>query len=118
MATVTPWTRHNTAYSFLSAQHYGILIQEGTYTPSTGTTQYTSVGDLTTFPGFSTHGPVIVLFGWAGYTTGLSTFAGSYQYDNTNRTVRWLNTSTGGLTEATTADSREGMTAAYLAIGR
>jgi len=114
-ATATPSGRHNTNYNLAAAQHYGFKIQCGTYTPSTGTTAYTSVGDSLTIPGMPT--PLIVSFGMPGMTTGLSTRGTHYLWDASNETVRWLITTTGGVTECTTAQGCEGLTAPYVAIG-
>lgn len=117
--TITPDVRHNTAYSFLSAQHYGLKVQTGVYTPSTGTTCYTSVGDAVTIPGIGT--PVLVSFSApkVNSLTGPSTESLVYQYDFVSKSVRWYGSSTGGgtLNEKTTALSCEGYTAQYVAIG-
>jgi len=112
--TVTPDKKHNTNYSVSSAQQYGFKIQCGLYTPCTGTTQYTSVGDPLEFTGMTD--AYAVIFGIPGYTTGPSTNAQHYVWDYTNQTVRWLMTSTGGVVEATTAAAATG-TAEYCAIG-
>jgi hypothetical protein len=116
-STVTPDVRHNTAYSFLSAQHYGLKVQTGVYTPSTGTTQYTTAGDSITFPGVGT--PIVVLFGApkVGSLTAPSTEVLFYLYDNVNKSVRWYGSSTGGSLERTTAQSAEGYTAPYVCFG-
>jgi len=114
MGTATPDSRHELNYQVSNAQHHGILFQAGLYTPCTGTTQYTSVGDTLTIPGMSA--VLNVSFGLAGYDTGPSTNAQHYVWDYTNQTVRWLMTSTGGVIEATTAAAATG-TAYYFAVG-
>jgi hypothetical protein len=113
--TATPDTRHNISYSLMAAQHYGLKIQCGVYTPCTGTTQYTTVGDSLVIPGIAT--PLMVAFGMPGSVTATSTRATVYVWDATNESVRWLITTTGGPTECTTAQGCEGLTAPYLAIG-
>ena len=116
-STITPDVHHNTAYSFMSAQHYGLKVQTGVYTPSTGTTQYTTAGDAITIPGIGT--PIGVWFTApkVGSLTAASTEILSYQYDTVNKSVRWYGTSTGGTLERTTAESCEGYTAQYVAFG-
>lgn len=117
-STITPDVRHNTAYTFLSAQHYGLKVQTGVYTPSTGTTQYTTVGDAITIPGIGT--PIVVLFSApkVNSLTGPSTETLFYGYDFVSKSVRWYGSSTGGTpVEKTTGLSAEGYTAQYVAIG-
>lgn len=115
--TITPDVRHNTAYTMLSAQHYGLKMQTGVYTPSTGTTQYTTAGDSITIPGIGT--PIAVFFSApkVGSLTAPSTEILLYSYDTVNKSVRWYGTSTGGSLERTTAEGAEGYTAQYLAVG-
>ena len=115
-STITPDVRHNTAYTFLSAQHYGLKLQTGVYTPSTGTTQYTTAGDSITIPGIGT--PLIVVFSAPKVSTGAATTDMlQFMYDRIEKSVRWYGTSTNAVTERSTAGSAEGFTAAYLAIG-
>jgi hypothetical protein len=115
-STITPDVRHNTAYTFLSAQHYGMKLQTGVYTPSTGTTQYTTVGDSITIPGIGT--PLIVLFSAPNWSSAAPTTDNLYfTYDRNNKTVRWMGTSTNAVVERTTAESAEGYTASYIAFG-
>ena len=114
--TITPDVRHNTAYSFLSAQHYGLKVQTGVYTPSTGTTQYTTIGDAITIPGIGT--PLTVVFSAPNWSSAAPTTDPlMYVYDRVNKTVRWIGTSTGGYVERTTAESAEAFTASYVAFG-
>ena len=114
MGTATPDSRHELNYQIANAQHHGILVQCGLYTPCTGTTQYTSVGDTLSISGMSA--VLMMSFGLPGYTTGPSTNAQHYVWDYTNQSVRWLMSSTGGVTEATTAAAATG-TAYYMAVG-
>ena len=115
-SVITPDVRHNTAYTFLSAQHYGLKLQTGVYTPSTGTTQYTTVGDAITIPGIGT--PLFVEFTEPKISTAAPTTDPLYYtYDTVNKTVRWMGTSTGGVVERSTGGSAEGFTANYMAVG-
>lgn len=113
--TATPNSRHNVSYNIAAAQHYGLKIQCGVYTPTNGTTVYTSVGDSLAIPGIST--PLMVAFGLPGATGALSTRVTMYLWDATNKTVRWFFTATGGPTECSTTATSSGLTAPYIAVG-
>lgn len=110
--TITVNTHHNTSYKIAAAQHYGLMLETGVYTPSTGTTQYTTAGDSITFAsGFT---PMAVIFSHP-FTSGLSTAGLHYVYDPDNASVHWMQV---GIELTTTAGATvEGLTANYVAIG-
>jgi len=90
MGTATPNSRHNTRYTVGAIQHYGGVIEVGTYVPCTLGT-YTTVGDPTTFSALGT--PLMVCFSEYFSRTGLSATGGQrFVWDGTNGTVRVFTT--------------------------
>ena len=108
-ASVAANARHNTNYRLSAAQHYGMVVETGVYTPGALGT-YTSVGDPITFASGIT--PLAVFFSFP-MTSGLSTAGYQYLYDPDNATVRYL----GVGIELTTTCAMSALTANYVAIG-
>ena len=126
----TPNAGHQTNYSILGAQTFGIKIQVGNYLGPVED-EYTTVGHPATIYGMSN--PKMIIFGFTGYTTGpmaVATTQPPYvlQYDVSNETVRWISSTAAiayttfstvvtFLCEPTTTFAATTRTVPYLAIG-
>lgn len=108
--TIAANARHNTNYRLGMAQHSGMILETGTYTPTNGATVYTTAGDSVTFASGIT--PLCVIFS-NPFTTGLSTGGLTYNYDPDNVSVHWFRA---GI-ECTTTATSSGLVANYVAIG-